>query len=133
MKRRDSDDFEEDRFVGLGVMGRAMAANLMKAGFELTVYNRTKASAETLLASGAAWADSPAAVMRAAEAVITVVGYPRDVEQVYFGEKGLFAGFALGKLVIDMTPRRRCWPRKSAPKRGSWAARRSTRPFPAAT
>jgi len=90
-------------FVGLGVMGRAMAANLLKAGFELTVYNRTKASAEALLASGAAWAGSPAAVMRAAEAVITIVGYPRDVEQVYFGESGLFAGFAPGKLVIDMT------------------------------
>ena len=90
-------------FVGLGVMGRAMASNLMKAGFELTVSNRSKASAEALLASGAAWADSPAAVMRAADAVITIVGYPRDVEQVYFGEKGLFAGFTPGKLVIDMT------------------------------
>lgn len=90
-------------FVGLGVMGRAMASNLMKAGFELTVSNRSEASAEALLASGAAWADSPAAVMRAADAVITIVGYPRDVEQVYFGEKGLFAGFTPGKLVIDMT------------------------------
>lgn len=53
-------------FVGLGVMGRAMASNLMKAGFDLTVSNRSKTSAETLLASGAAWAESPADVMRAA-------------------------------------------------------------------
>lgn len=90
-------------FVGLGVMGRAMASNLMKAGFDLTVSNRSKTSAETLLASGVAWAESPADVMRAADAVITIVGYPRDVEQVYFGERGLFAGFAPGKLLIDMT------------------------------
>jgi 3-hydroxyisobutyrate dehydrogenase len=90
-------------FIGLGVMGRSMASNLQKAGFELTVYNRTKASAESLISSGAVWADSPAEVMSAADAVITIVGYPRDVEQVYFGEKGLFEGFSAGKLVIDMT------------------------------
>jgi 3-hydroxyisobutyrate dehydrogenase len=90
-------------FIGLGVMGRSMASNLLKAGFHLTVYNRTKASADKLLGAGAVWADSPAEVMRAADAVITIVGYPRDVEQVYFGEKGLFEGFSAGKLVIDMT------------------------------
>jgi 3-hydroxyisobutyrate dehydrogenase len=90
-------------FIGLGVMGRSMSSNLLKAGFHLTVYNRTKASADKLLGAGAVWADSPAEVMRAADAVITIVGYPRDVEQVYFGEKGLFEGFSAGKLVIDMT------------------------------
>ena len=90
-------------FVGLGVMGRSMAGHLLKAGFELTVYNRTKASAQPLLDNGAKWADSPAEVMRASEAAITIVGYPKDVEQVYFGENGLFAGYAPGKMVIDMT------------------------------
>lgn len=90
-------------FIGLGVMGRSMSSNLLKAGFHLTVYNRTKSSADKLLGAGAVWADSPAEVMRAADAVITIVGYPRDVEQVYFGEKGLFEGFSAGKLVIDMT------------------------------
>ncbi|MGI6075932.1 MAG: NAD(P)-dependent oxidoreductase [Pyramidobacter sp.] len=90
-------------FIGLGVMGRSMAFNLLKAGFSLTVYNRTKASAQVLTAAGAQWADCPADVMRGSDAVITIVGYPRDVEQVYFGEKGLFQGFSAGKLVIDMT------------------------------
>ncbi len=90
-------------FIGLGVMGRSMAFNLLKAGFSLTVYNRTKASAEGLTAAGARWAGSPAEVMRDCDAAITIVGYPRDVEQVYFGEKGLFEGFSAGKLAIDMT------------------------------
>ncbi len=90
-------------FVGLGVMGKSMASNLMKAGFQLTVYNRTKSSADALVAAGATWAENPAEVMRASDAVITIVGYPKDVEQVYFGEKGLFEGFSAGKMVIDMT------------------------------
>ena len=90
-------------FVGLGVMGRSMVSNLMKAGFSLVVNNRTKKSADALVAAGAEWADTPADVMRAADAVITIVGYPKDVEQVYFGENGLFSGFGHGKLVIDMT------------------------------
>ena len=90
-------------FIGLGVMGRSMAFNLLKAGFSLTVYNRTKTSAEDLTAAGARWAGSPAEVMRDCDAAITIVGYPRDVEQVYFGEKGLFEGFSAGKLAIDMT------------------------------
>ncbi len=90
-------------FVGLGVMGKSMVSNLMKAGFSLTVYNRTKSSADALVAAGATWADCPADVMRASDAVITIVGYPKDVEQVYFGEKGLFEGFSAGKMVIDMT------------------------------
>lgn len=90
-------------FIGLGVMGRSMAFNLLKAGFSLTVYNRTKTSAEDLTAAGARWAGSPAEVMRDCDAAVTIVGYPRDVEQVYFGEKGLFEGFSAGKLAIDMT------------------------------
>ena len=72
-------------FVGLGVMGRSMVSNLMKAGFSLVVNNRTKKSADALVAAGAEWADTPADVMRAADAVITIVGYPKDVEQVYVG------------------------------------------------
>ena len=71
--------------------------------FSLTVYNRTKTSAEDLTAAGARWAGSPAEVMRDCDAAVTIVGYPRDVEQVYFGEKGLFKGFSAGKLAIDMT------------------------------
>ena len=90
-------------FIGLGVMGRSMAANLMKAGFSLKVYNRTKASAQTIVEGGAEWCSSPAEVAAKSDAVITIVGFPRDVEQVYFGENGIFQAFTQGKLVIDMT------------------------------
>lgn len=90
-------------FIGLGVMGRSMAANLIKAGFKLVVYNRTKASANAAIEAGAKWADNPKEVMAQTDAAITIVGYPKDVEQVYFGENGVFAGFSAGKLVIDMT------------------------------
>ncbi len=90
-------------FVGLGVMGRSMASNLMKAGFALRVYNRTKASAQPVIEAGAVWMDSPKAVAQECDAVITMVGYPKDVEEVYFGPQGIFAGFGEGKIAIDMT------------------------------
>ena len=68
--------------IGTGVMGQGMARNLMKSGFELTVFNRTKAKADALVAEGAKWADTIADCVAGAEAVITIVGYPRDVEEV---------------------------------------------------
>ena len=90
-------------FIGTGVMGQGMARNLMKNGFVLTVYNRTKAKAEGLVAEGAKWADSVAACVADAEAVITIVGYPKDVEEVYFGQKGIIANAPKGCYLIDMT------------------------------
>ena len=63
-------------FIGLGVMGQSMARNLMKAGFSLTVYNRTKSKADGLIAEGAAWADTPGQCAKDQDAVITIVGYP---------------------------------------------------------
>ena len=89
--------------IGTGVMGCGMARNLMKNGFELTVYNRTRAKAEPLLAEGAGWADSVAACVADAEAVITIVGYPRDVEEVYLGDEGIVASAPEGCYLIDMT------------------------------
>lgn len=90
-------------FVGTGVMGRSMAGHLMDAGYALRVFNRTRAKAEPLLERGAVWCDTPAATAQGAEAVITMVGYPADVEQVYLGEGGLVAAAAPGTLLIDMT------------------------------
>lgn len=90
-------------FIGLGVMGRSMARHLRSAGYELTVYNRTRARADDILAQGAVWADSPAAVARTSATIITMVGYPRDVEEVYFGDKGIFREARAGTLLIDMT------------------------------
>lgn len=93
-------------FVGAGVMGHGMVRNLMAHGFEVTVYTRTKEKAADLLGEGAQWADTPAACAKGSEAVITIVGYPRDVEDVYFGENGLLGAMAPGGYVIDMTTTR---------------------------
>ena len=90
-------------FVGTGVMGRSMARNLMAAGHELHVYNRTKARAEGLIAQGAIWHDSPGELARYVEVVITMVGYPHDVEEVYLGENGIIASARPGTYLIDMT------------------------------
>ncbi len=89
--------------IGTGVMGQGMARNLMKKGFELTVFNRTRAKAEPLLAEGARWAESVAACVAGAEAVVTIVGFPKDVEEVYFGKGGVIANAPKGCYLIDMT------------------------------
>ena len=90
-------------FIGVGIMGKSMARNLMTAGCEVTVYSRTKAKCEDILAEGAKWADTPAACAAGQEAVFTIVGYPKDVEQVYFGENGVLSAAAPGTYLIDMT------------------------------
>ncbi len=89
--------------IGVGVMGGGMAANLLKAGFPLCLYNRTRAKCAPLLERGAVWKESPAALAREADAVITMVGYPSDVESVYFGKDGILENARPGTLVIDMT------------------------------
>ena len=91
-------------FIGIGIMGRGMAANLVKAGFELTVYTRRKEKIEDFLQqTGVQWAESPAKCAMGQEAVITMVGYPKDVEDVYFGENGILSGAEHGAFLIDMT------------------------------
>ncbi len=89
-------------FIGLGNMGRYMAGHLMTAGHPLVVYNRSRDKAEELLARGATWCDTPGDVAANADVVITMVGYPHDVEQVYLGEGGIVAR-ANKALLIDMT------------------------------
>ncbi len=88
-------------FIGLGLMGAPMAAHLLEAGYRLRVYNRRRAKAEPLIERGALWCESPAALASQSEAVITIVGLPADVEQVYFG--GLLDHAKRGALLIDMT------------------------------
>lgn len=89
--------------IGTGVMGAAIAHNLMAAGYEMTVYNRTKRKADALVAEGAVWADTPAAVAAVSDVVLTMVGFPKDVAQVYFGDDGIFTSLRPDKTVIDMT------------------------------
>ena len=90
-------------FIGLGVMGQSMARHLLQAGYPLYVYNRTRAKAEALLAAGACWAESPRDVAQTCSVVVTMVGYPQDVESIYLGSDGLVTHGAAGLLLIDMT------------------------------
>lgn len=90
-------------FIGTGVMGRGIINNLLKANYDVVVYNRTKAHAQSVLDNGATWADGPKAIAEAADLVITMVGYPKDVEEQYYGDNGLFAGAHAGQIFVDMT------------------------------
>lgn len=89
--------------IGTGVMGKSMVRNLMKHGYEVSIYNRTKEKALDLIEEGAEWCDSPAVCAKGKDAVITIVGYPKDVEEVYFGQQGIFRSAEEGCVLIDMT------------------------------
>jgi 3-hydroxyisobutyrate dehydrogenase len=88
-------------FIGLGIMGRGMARNLLDAGFEVTVWNRTAARGDELVEAGAHRADAPAAVAEASDIVISCVSDTPDVEQVLVGDDGVVQGAVPGSLVID--------------------------------
>lgn len=90
-------------WIGTGVMGSSMAGNLIRAGYELTVFNHTRAKAGPLLDIGAAWADDPYGVAKNSDIVFTMVGFPADVEEVVLGEKGILAGLGRDGIVVDMT------------------------------
>lgn len=89
-------------FIGLGVMGRPMAMNLMKAGHEMGVYARRAEAAQPLVAAGARRHETPAALAAASEVVITMVTTSSDVEQVVLGEDGIIRGARAGSVLIDM-------------------------------
>jgi len=90
-------------FIGLGIMGAPMARNIIKAGFALTVHNRTRAKEEPLAALGAKRAASPQEVAEQSTIIITVVGDSGDVEAVITGDDGVLAGAKAGSIVIDMS------------------------------
>ena len=90
-------------FIGVGIMGKSMVRNLMKAGFEVAIYTRTRAKAEDVISEGAVWCDTVQACAADRDVVISIVGYPRDVEEIYLGEGGILASARKGAYVIDMT------------------------------
>ncbi len=90
-------------FIGLGVMGGAMAGHLLDAGYDMHLYTRTREKALPLLERGAHWHDAVAGCVAEADAVITIVGFPPDVEEVYFGPDGILENARPGTLLIDMT------------------------------
>ena len=89
-------------FIGLGIMGQHMAAHLLAAGHPLAVYNRSPDKAAALVAKGAIACNTPAQVAQQSDVIITMVGYPNDVEEVWLGGQGIVAN-ANKALLIDMT------------------------------
>lgn len=91
-------------FIGTGVMGAPMAGHLLKAGYELNIFTRTKSKAQELIAQGAHWCDSPKECATDCDLVISIVGYPQDVEQTWADSAtGAFAGMKAGAIGVDMT------------------------------
>jgi 2-hydroxy-3-oxopropionate reductase len=90
-------------FIGLGIMGKPMAKNLMEAGYELVVHNRSPEKAEELAAEGATAAGSPREVAEGCDVVITMLPDSPQVEEVLAGEGGVFAGVREGALIVDMS------------------------------
>jgi len=90
-------------WVGAGVMGASMCGHLLRAGFHITLFTRTRKKAESLLSAGAVWAESPKAVAEMSDVIFSIVGFPADVRQVYFGPDGVLAGCYPGKIIVDMT------------------------------
>lgn len=95
-------------WIGTGVMGRSMCAHLQQAGYEISVFNRTKEKAESLIEAGANWADTPKKVAQQSDVVFSIVGFPADVREVILGVDGVLAGFessdlSQSRIVVDMT------------------------------
>ncbi len=90
-------------FIGLGVMGHSMAGHVLRGGFDVLVYNRSKQKTLDLLTQGAVWKDDIFSLAEKSDIVVTMVGYPKDVEEVYLGERGIVSAARPGTVLIDMT------------------------------
>lgn len=90
-------------FIGVGVMGKSMVLNLLKKGFEVSIYARDKQKVEEVINSGAIFCESIKSCAQDKDAVITIVGYPKDVEEVYFSKEGVINSAKEGTYLIDMT------------------------------
>lgn len=90
-------------FIGLGIMGKPMCRNLMKAGFPCTINTRTASKADELIAEGATWAGTPSEVASQSDVIVTIVTDTPDVERVLLGDGGVIEGATAGAIVIDMS------------------------------
>ncbi len=90
-------------WIGTGVMGASMVAHLHNAGYRCIIYTRTKEKATTLLDQGLGWANSPGEVAAQADVIFTIVGFPKDVKEVYLGENGIIKSTREGSILVDMT------------------------------
>lgn len=90
-------------FIGTGVMGSSVIKHLLQANYDVTIYTRTKGKAIESINEGAKWVNTPSEVSAIADVVFTMVGYPQDVEEIYFGFEGIFKSGKEGQIVVDMT------------------------------
>jgi len=90
-------------WIGTGIMGNPMAGHLMAAGYKVNIHNRSREKTKNLVENGARWYDTPAELTANSDIVFTIIGYPKDVEAVYFGQKGIFSAIRPGMILVDMT------------------------------
>lgn len=90
-------------FIGVGVMGKSMVRNLMKNGYDVSIYTRTKEKVVDIIEEGAKWCNDVKGCVEYKDAIISIVGYPKDVEEIYFGSNGILENCKEGSCVIDMT------------------------------
>ncbi len=102
----ESSSVQRIAWIGTGVMGVSMAGHLLDAGYDLTVHTRTKSKSAGLLERGAIWAETPAEAADGADAAISIVGYPDDVEQTHLGPAGTLAAPSPPPILVDMTTSR---------------------------
>jgi len=90
-------------FIGTGVMGKSMVKNLLQEGYSVSIYTRTKNKADDLIEQGATWKNTIAELSQQTTVIITMVGYPKDVEDVYFGKEGILENAKENSYIVDMT------------------------------
>ncbi len=94
---------EKIAFIGVGVMGKSMVRNLMKKGYDVSIYTRTKQKVEDVIAEGAVWHDDIASCVKDKDIIMSMVGYPSDVEEVYLSKHGVLEHAKIGAILIDFT------------------------------
>lgn len=94
---------EKIGFIGLGVMGGSIVHHLLKAGYEVSIFNRTKEKTQSHIQKGAIWCDTPKQVVQKSDVIFTMVGFPQDVKDVYYGQEGIFEADVKGKYLVDLT------------------------------
>jgi len=90
-------------WIGTGVMGISMCSHILKAGYNVNAFNRTKSKSDKLLDLGATWCSTPKKVAENSDIIFTIVGYPKDVESVILGENGVLKGVRKSAIIVDMT------------------------------
>ena len=90
-------------WIGTGIMGRPMCGHVFSGGYRTSIYNRTKSKAEKLINKGAVWCTSPEEVAKNSDIIFTILGFPEDVREVYFGKEGIFTSLKSGTVLVDMT------------------------------